>query len=176
MVFFFSFLTNRIHHFSINNPLSEPGSVSTGAPQGFTSFLVLHFRISLTALPSSGHHERPIDYFTEIESFVYLSDASRLIANARKPEETVARPRSVGDHCPVVIRDETIIQVRSYVGFSWKAHVEGLCPCLQQQLFFLPRLRVYWVDRMIIFSSCQASLESIVGYGMSARYGSLTYS
>ena len=197
---YFSFLTNRSQQVRVNNILSECKSISTGAPQGCVSSPVLFtlytndctnshpgnlvFKFSDdTAILSLLHKDSSTSvYFSEIENFVQWCDAHHLTLNVNKTKELVLDPRSVGDHSPVVIHDSPIEQVSSYkyLGvhlddtFSWSVHVESLCSRLQQRLYFLRRLRVYGVDKSIMFLFYQAVLESLVRYGMSSWYGNLT--
>ena len=197
---YFSFLTNRSQQVRVNNILSECKSISTGAPQGCVSSPVLFtlytndctnshpgnlvFKFSDdTAILSLLHKDSSTSvYFSEIENFVQWCDAHHLTLNVNKTKELVLDPRLEGDHSPVVIHDSPIEQVSSYkyLGvhlddtFSWSVHVESLCSRLQQRLYFLRRLRVYGVDKSIMFLFYQAVLESLVRYGMSSWYGNLT--
>ena len=91
-------------------------------------------------------------------------------------------PRSVGDHTPLSIHREDIKQVTSYsyLGIhldnllSWSDHVDYVCSRLQQRLYFLRRLRVFGVSQNIMFLFYQAVIESVIRYGMTAWFGSLS--
>ena len=197
---YFSFLTNRSQQVRVNNTLSDRKSISTGAPQGcvsspvlFTLYtndctnshtgnLVFKFSDDTAILGLLHKDSSTLAYFSEIENFVQWCDAHYLSLNVKKTKELVLDPRSVGDHSPVVIHDSPIEQVSSYryLGvhlddtFSWYVHVDNLCSRLQQRLYFLRRLRVYGVDKNIMFLFYQAVLESLIRYGMSSWYGNLS--
>lgn len=55
-----------------------------------------------------------LGYKAMIQKFVQWCDEHFLILNVRKTEEMVFDPKSIGDHSPVVIHDQSIVQVSSY--------------------------------------------------------------
>ncbi len=197
---FYSFLTNRSQLVRVNNTLSEPRFISTGAPQGCVSSPVLFtiytndcissypgnyvFKFSDdTAILSLLYKDAdPSSYFNEVQSFVQWCDDHHLTINVKKTEEMLIDPKSVGDHSPLLIHDQSIKQVSSYryLGvhldclFNWEVHVDTLCSRLQQRMYFLRRLRVFGVDQKLMFLFYQAVLESIIRFGMSAWYGNLS--
>ena len=91
-------------------------------------------------------------------------------------------PRGVVDHRPVIIHNETIIQVPShkYLGVSfdnlltWNIHVDNLCSRLQQRLHFLRRLRLYGVDQRFMIIFYQAVFESLIRYNIIVWFGNLS--
>lgn len=121
-------------------------------------------------------------YFNEVQSFVQWCDDHHLIINARKTEEMLIDPKFLGDNLPLFIHNQKINQVCSYryLGvhldnlFKWEIHVNMLCSRLQQRLYFLRRLRVFGVNKKLMFLFYQAVLESIIRFGMSAWYGNLS--
>ena len=71
------------------------------------------------------------------------------------------------DHTPLSIHREEIKQVTSYkyLGihldnlFSWSDHIDCVCSCLNQRLYFLHRLRVFGVSQKVMFLFYQAVME-----------------
>lgn len=74
-------------------------------------------------------------------------------------------PRRVGDHRPVMIHNQTIIQVPSYKyldvffdnSLTWNIHVDNPCSSL----------RIYGVDQKFKIIFYQAVFESLIWYCMS---------
>ncbi len=91
-------------------------------------------------------------------------------------------PKSIGDHLPEVINGQNIVQVDScrYLGIyidnklTWSVQVEHVCIRVQQQLYFLCRLRVFGVNQKVLLLFYHAVIESIFRYGISAWFGNLS--
>ncbi len=91
-------------------------------------------------------------------------------------------PKSIGDHLPVVINGQNIVQVDScrYLGIhidnklTWSVQVENVCIRVQQRLYFLRRLRVFGVNQKVLLLFYHAVIESIFRYGISAWFGNLS--
>lgn len=96
-------------------------------------------------------------------------------------QEMVFDPKQVTTHETVVIKDQTVNQVATYKYLGvyivnllcWKAHIDNLCNKLQQRMYFLRRLRLYWVRKQIMLIFYRAILESLISYGITAWYGNL---
>ena len=122
------------------------------------------------------------DYISEVDRFVTWCDRSHLVVNTKKTEEMIFDPLGVGDLRPVVIHNQPVTQVLSYkyLGvyidsrLTWSTHVDILCTRLQQRLHFLRRLRVHGVDKKFMIVFCQAVVESLIRYGITAWFGNLS--
>lgn len=110
---------------------------------------------------------------------IIFCDDNHLVLNANKTKEIVFDPQGIGDHRPVVILNLTIAQVNSYryLGVfidntpTWSTHVDRLCSRLQHRLCFLYPLRAHGVDKKITLIFYQAVLDSLIRYGITARFG-----
>ncbi len=84
-------------------------------------------------------------------------------------------PKSIGDHFPVVINGQNIVQVDScrYLGIhidnklTWSVQVENVCIRVQQRLYFLRRLRVFGVNQKVLLLFYHAVIESILIWHLS---------
>lgn len=195
-----SFLTNRTQHVRVNSTVSEPLTISTGAPQGSVSSPVL-FTLYTNEITSHTENQYIVKfsddtailglmltnfdaqvYKSTIQNFVQWCDKHHLILNTKKTEEMVFDPKSLGDHSPVVIHGHAIAQVDSYryLGIHmdnklvWKVHVDAVCSRVQQRLHFLRRLRTFGVNREVQLLFYHAVVESLLRYGISAWFGNLT--
>ncbi len=105
-----------------------------------------------------------------------------LALTQNKNSEMMFDPKSIGDHLPVVINGQNIVQVDScrYLGIhidnklTWSVQVENVCIRVQQRLYFLRRLRVFGVNQKVLLLFYHAVIESIFGYGFSAWFGNLS--
>ncbi|XP_034005935.1 probable serine/threonine-protein kinase clkA [Trematomus bernacchii] len=115
-------------HVRVNNALSEPRTISTGAPQGcvsspvfFTLYTndctrihpenyIIKFSDDTAILGLMHKGSSSSAYHSEIERFVQWCDFNHLVLNVKKTEEMVWDPKAVGDLRPVVIHNEPITQ------------------------------------------------------------------
>lgn len=104
------------------------------------------------------------DYFLEIQGFVEWCDNNHLILNVNKKEEMVFDPRGAFDHKPVVIHNQAM----------WSTHIDSLCCRLQQQLYYLRRLRIHGVDQRLMLIFYKAVLESLLRCSITAWFGNLS--
>lgn len=117
-----------------------------------------------------------------MDRFVGWCDNNSLTLNGIKTVEMIFDPRSVGDHSPVRIHGNFIVQVPSYKylgvyidnSLCWSLHVNNLCSRLQQRLYFLRRLRAFRVNQRIMYLFYQSIFESLIRYGITAWYGNLS--
>ncbi len=121
-------------------------------------------------------------YKHEVQNFVQWCDKHFLSISTKKTVEMMFDPKSIGDHLPVVINGQNIVQVDScrYLGIhidnklTWSVQVENVCIRIQQRLFFLRRLRVFGVNQKVLLLFYHAVIESIFRYGISAWFGNLS--
>lgn len=114
--------------------------------------------------------------------FVEWCDEHHLQINVGKTEEIVVDPKSIGDHTAISIHNQTIQQVVSYKylgvqidrDMSWHSHVQNVCAKIHQRLHFLWRLRLFGVNRNIMMVFYNASILSVLRYGVSSWFGNLT--
>ncbi|XDV21520.1 hypothetical protein PO909_026611 [Leuciscus waleckii] len=184
---YLSFLTNRTQQVRVNHTLSELKHISIGVPQGCVSSPILftlytnecsscdhnNFIVKFsddTAILSLLHEKNDLSvYFSVISRFAEWCDLNHLIFNIEKTEEMIFDLRSIAGEGK-----------REYLGIyvdntlSWGIHVDTICSCMQQRLYFLRRLRLYGVDQKIMWLFYSAVIESIVRYGITVWFGNLT--
>ncbi len=197
---FYSFLTNRSQQVRVNRTLSESTIINTGAPQGCVSSPVLFtlytnectcstvnnymikFSDDTAILGLISGTSDVTTYKHEVQNFVQWCDKHFLSINTKKTVEMMFDPKSIGDHLPVVINGQNIVQVDScrYLGIhidnklTWSVQVENVCIRIQQRLYFLRRLRVFGVNQKVLLLFYHAVIESIFRYGISAWFGNLS--
>ena len=83
---------------------------------------------------------------------------------------------------PLDIDGETveIINTYKYLGFTidnklnWHAHIDLLCKKLNQRLFFLRKLKSFYVNENILKLFHQAFIQSAITFGISCWGGNIT--
>ncbi len=91
-------------------------------------------------------------------------------------------PRLVGEHSPILVNQEEVEQVTTYMylGIYFDSQlrcshqVDYVCTRASQRLHFLRRLRVYGVDKSIMLLFYRLTIESIICYGFTNWFGNFT--
>ena len=180
--------------------MSEEALSSTGVPQGTvsSSFLftlytndcvsscpnqyVIKFSDDTVLLSLLTSNSNLLSHTAGVDRFTEWCDLNHLMINAKKTEEIIIDPRSIGDHSVISINNNNISQVSSYKylgvhideDMRWHTHVTACCAKIHQRLHFLRRLRLFGVSTNIMLIFYRASIESIMRYGITSWFGNLT--
>ena len=105
-----------------------------------------------------------------------------LIINAKKTKEVIFGIPEGEEDPPIIIQGTQIERVSSYkylgiyvdASLSWSAHIDYICSKAQQRIYFLRRLRSFGASKPIMLLFFQSIVLSVIMYGCTAWYGSLS--
>ena len=164
ILWYFSFLTNRVQLVKVNDTLSSPKTTNVGVPQGCISSPVLFTLYTSnctdsTLLTLSTQFDAPTLYQGNVDWLVEWCDGNALIFNTVMTEEIIFGNPPNCQLPPVKIHNSVIgeVPVYKYPGvmtdenLSWTSHIEFICKKIQQRVYLLRRLRSFGASSKIIF-------------------------
>ena len=182
------FLLNRHQVVKINNIVSSPITLSTGAPQGCVLSPCLYslFTSDCVATDENTYIVKFADdtticgfitannekhYRAQIDSTVKWCSENNLTLNVSKTTEIIVDFRKFKNNKdPLIINGQLVTQVTSFKflgtyiadNIKWQENISDICKKARQRLYFLRTLNSFNVHRDILISFYRATIESIL--------------
>ncbi len=194
-----SFLWNRQQRVKINNNISSPLFLSTGAPQGcvllpwlfslYTNQLTTHYRsVNMykyaddTTIIGLITNNQETEYRAQINQAVtWCTDHDLLLNTSKTKELIVDLRRQPSPKTPVFIKGESISITDTYKllgthisnNLKWKTNADYIYKKAQQRLFHLRQLKKFRVRPHLLLRFYTAIVESILTSSITVWFSSL---
>ena len=193
------FLLTRTQVVRFNSQLSEPLTLSTGAPQGsvlssllFTLFTndcrsssssTLIFRFSgdttieglITNADESAYREveRVVDWCTNNDLELNVAKTKEMIIDFRKIK-TAMPPLAIGEQQVELVGSFKYLGTTIANTLKWDINAETIAKKAQQRMFFLRQLQKFRINKTILTQFYRAVTESVLTFSITVWFGSAT--
>ena len=195
------FLLEREQVVRMNDIMSDPITLNTGAPQGCVLSPMLFSlytndcatdnpsaqRIKFaddTTMPGLISNADESAYRSEVDNLVSWCDQNNLELNTGKTQEVLVDFRRKREPVqPLSIKGEEIKQVShaKFLGttiasnLSWEQNCSSIKKKAHQRLYFLRQLKKFRMRREILYQFYKASIESILTFSICVWFGGLSF-
>ena len=195
-----NFLSSRKQCVKIQNNVSSPRILNTGAPQrcvlspllfslytnnctsNSASVKMLKFADDTTVIGLISDGEEST-YRSEVEQLVQWCEDNNLILNTTKTKELIIDyGKKAGQHLPISINGQVVEWVSSFrflgttihQSLSWNLNISLIISKSNQRIYFLRQLRKFGVSQAGMTHFYRAAIESVLTFSLLVWYGSAT--